>query len=40
MPGVFEVPKTLSIGRAIDDLLVVVECSLVASGRGSPILAV
>lgn len=28
MPGVFEVPNTLSIGRVIDDLFLVVECSL------------
>lgn len=28
MPGVFEVPNTLSIGRAIDDLLLIVECGL------------
>lgn len=26
MPGVFEVPPTLSIGQAIDDLLLIVEC--------------
>ena len=28
MAGVFEVPSTLNIGRAIEDLLVIVECSL------------
>lgn len=28
MPGVFEVSRTLQIGRVIDDLLLLVECSL------------
>jgi hypothetical protein len=28
MPGVFEVPTDLSIARAIDDLLLIAECSL------------
>jgi hypothetical protein len=27
MPGVFEVGVSLSVGRAIDDLLLIVECS-------------
>ena len=34
MPGVFEVPNTLSIGRAIDDLLLIVECSLEGEWQG------
>jgi hypothetical protein len=34
MPGVFEVPGTLSIGRAIDDLLLMVECSLEGEWEG------
>jgi hypothetical protein len=28
MPGVFEVNRSVSIGRAIDDILLLVECSL------------
>ena len=28
MPGVFEVPRTLSISAAIEDLLLIAECSL------------
>jgi len=28
MPGVFQVPTSLSIGLAIDDLVLIVECSL------------
>lgn len=28
MPGVFAVPKTLTVGRAIDELVILVECSL------------
>jgi hypothetical protein len=32
MPGVFEVPNNLSIGRAIDDLLLIVECSFKGDG--------
>ena len=34
MPGVFEVPNTLSIGRAIDDLLLIIECSLESEWEG------
>ena len=34
MPGVFEVPNTLSIARAIDDLLLIIECSLEGEWEG------
>ena len=34
MPGVFEVATTLSIGRAIDDLLLIIECSVEAEWEG------
>lgn len=34
MAGVFEVPTTLSIGRAIEDLLLIVECSLEGEWEG------
>ena len=34
MAGVFEVPSTLSIGRAIEDLLLIVECSLEGEWEG------
>jgi hypothetical protein len=34
MPGVFEVPNTLSIGRAIEDLLLIIECSLEGEWEG------
>jgi len=34
MPGVFEVPNTLNIGRAIDDLLLIVECSFEGEWEG------
>ena len=34
MPGVFEVPNTLSIGRAIDDLELIIECSLEGEWEG------
>jgi hypothetical protein len=34
MPGVFEVGTTLSIGRVIDDLLLIVECSLEGEWEG------
>jgi hypothetical protein len=34
MPGLFEVPNTLSIGRAIDDLLLILECSLEGEWEG------
>jgi hypothetical protein len=28
MPGVFEVPRSVSVGRAIEDILLLAECSL------------
>ena len=28
MPGVFEVPQTMSVGAAIEDILLLAECSL------------
>jgi hypothetical protein len=34
MPGVFEVSPSVSIGRAIDDLLLIVECSLEGEWEG------
>jgi len=34
MRGVFEVPNTLSIGRAIDDLLLIVECGFEGEWEG------
>lgn len=34
MTGVFEVPSTLSIGRAIEDLLLIVECSFEGEWEG------
>jgi hypothetical protein len=34
MPGVFEVPNTLSIGHAIDDLLLIIESSLEGEWEG------
>jgi hypothetical protein len=34
MPGVFEVPNILGIGRAIEDLLLIVECSLEGEWEG------
>jgi hypothetical protein len=34
MAGVFEVPNTLSIGGAIDDLLLIIECSLEGEWEG------
>lgn len=34
MPGVFEVPNSLSIGSAIDDLLLLIECSLDGEWEG------
>jgi len=34
MPGLFEVPNTLSLGRAIDDLLLIIECSLEGEWEG------
>jgi hypothetical protein len=27
MPGVFEIPRSLPIGRAIEDLILIIECS-------------
>lgn len=40
MPGVFEVPNTLSIGLAIEDLLLIVECSLEGLGGAGALPAV
>ena len=34
MPGVFEVGRTAPIGRAIEDLLLLVECSLAGEWEG------
>lgn len=34
MPGVFEVATTLSVARAIDDLLLIVECSFEGEWEG------
>lgn len=34
MPGVFEVGASLSAGRAIDDLILIVECSLEGEWEG------
>lgn len=34
MPGVFVAPQTLPIGRAINDLLVLIECSLDGEWKG------
>lgn len=34
MPGVFEVATGLSLARAIDDLLLIVECSLEGEWEG------
>jgi len=34
MPGVFEVSRSISIGRAIDDILLLVECSLAGEWEG------
>jgi hypothetical protein len=34
MPGVFEVPRTLSISSAIEDLLLIAECSLPGEWEG------
>jgi len=34
MPGVFEVPRTLSISAAIEDLLLIAECSLPGEWEG------
>ena len=34
MPGVFEVSSSVPIGRAIDDLLLIVECSIEGEWEG------
>jgi hypothetical protein len=34
MPGVFEVATGLSVARAIDDLVLIVECSLEGEWEG------
>ncbi len=34
MPGVFEVSRTLSIGRVIEDILLLAECSLEGEWEG------
>jgi hypothetical protein len=34
MPGVFEVSTAVSIGRAIDDLFLIVECSYEGEWEG------
>jgi hypothetical protein len=34
MPGVFEVGASVPIGRAIDDLILIVECSLAGEWEG------
>ena len=34
MPGVFEVGHTVPIGRVIDDLLLIVECSVEGEWEG------
>lgn len=34
MPGVFEVSSSVPIGRAIDDLLLIVECSIESEWEG------
>jgi hypothetical protein len=34
MPGVFEIPRALSIGRAIEDILLLVECSFDGEWEG------
>jgi hypothetical protein len=34
MPGVFEVGASVPIGRAIDDLILIVECSLEGEWEG------
>ena len=34
MPGVFEVPRTLSLGRAIEDILLIAECSVEGEWEG------
>ncbi len=40
MPGVFEVGPAVSVARAIEDLLLIVECSLEGEWQGAgPVLA-
>ena len=34
MPGVFEVPQSLPVGRAIDDILLIAECSIEGEWEG------
>jgi len=34
MPGVFEVPQSLSVGQAIEDLLLLAECSMDGEWEG------
>lgn len=34
MPGVFEVSTSMSVARAIDDLLLIVECSFEGEWEG------
>lgn len=34
MAGVFEVPSSLSIGRAVEDLLLIIECSFEGEWEG------
>ncbi|MFH1919753.1 MAG: DUF5615 family PIN-like protein [Planctomycetota bacterium] len=34
MPGVFEVPRSVSVGQAIEDLLLLAECSLEGEWEG------
>jgi hypothetical protein len=34
MPGVFEISATMAVGRAIDDLLLLVECSFDGEWEG------
>lgn len=34
MPGVFEVPRSLPIGQAIEDILLIAECSLEGEWEG------
>ena len=34
MPGVFEVSRSVPVGRAIDDLVLIAECSLLGEWEG------
>mgnify|MGYP003960367803 CR=1 FL=1 len=38
MPGVFEVSRKVHIGNAIEDLLLIAECSLITDKLSSPII--